>query len=156
MNAVQLLAIKEEVRDILKKGNATLQTMDEIHEWRSIADIVGNIKRLVDFALMLVLAVEVAVTKVDTGIERIKGGEKLNIAADVFNDVLNLPWYWRLLSGPLVQVTVSMMVEVINRTHGKSWDLTTATEAISKGKDFLEVAAKTVDSVDSATSLLSR
>ena len=132
-----VLEIKKRTEEIIKDAKIVISSMDELKEWDTLSEIVDNITLATDFVMDLILAVEIAVDDLSDDIEGIKSGDKLDVAASILDDVIQLNWYLEVIDEAAFRVLISSAVSMLNKWFGNNWNLDIAKEALATGKDYI-------------------
>lgn len=131
--------IQERVDELLDEYNGFKGTLDEAQEWNSLTEIITNIGTLTDFVIDVVLAVELSAREISDEFESITGAEKREAAAQLLDDLLDLPWYLEVIDGPAFELLLSVVVEMLNKYMGHDWNLGFMREALASGLSFIQI-----------------
>lgn len=131
--------IQVRVDEVLTEYDGFKGKLDEAQEWNSLTEIISNIGTLTDFVIDVVLAVELSAREVADEFESITGAEKREAAAQLLDDLLDLPWYLEVIDGPAFEILLSVVVEMLNKYMGHDWNLDFIREALDSGLSFISI-----------------
>lgn len=137
-NVLDISLVTKRAQDLLAAGQASLSTMNELSEWDTASEVINNIKTLDSFLIQVVYAVEAVVRSIDNAKEYITSEDKLDIAVEIVDKALTLPWYLEAVDGLILKMLISTTVTFINKIGGKDWDMSGILHFIETGKDILE------------------
>ena len=136
--------IKERTKELLEEGKNLFETMNSFSDWNSLSEIITNFSTISKFINNLVLAVEIAVNDAADDIEDLKSEDKVEAAAEIMDEMIELPFFLESIDRKVFSLMISMAVEALNTKFGKEWNLDIAREAVKEGKDFV---AKVADNI---------
>jgi hypothetical protein len=136
--------IKEKTKELLEEGKNLFETMDSFSDWNSLSEIITNFSTISKFINNLVLAVEIAVDDASDDIEELKSEEKVEAAAELMDDMIQLPFFLESIDKKVFSLMISMAVEGLNVKFGKEWNLDVARKAVKEGKEFVNEIADTI------------
>lgn len=134
-----VIKIKEKVIYIIEDAKLVKESIDEISEWNSLTEIVDNIVLITDFVTDLILAIEIAVNDLSEDLEGIKSGDKLDAAVSILDDAIELKWYLEIIDEAAFKMLISSTVSMMNKWFGNDWNLDFAKEALTTGKDYIQL-----------------
>lgn len=132
--------MKKEARAILEGAMDVWQSMDTMAEWGSWNEVLDNISTLTEFAINIVLSIEVAAEDLNGFMAKgdsVSGKEKLRAAVGMLDDAIKLPWYLEAVDGVIFRFLLSNIVSMLNKTLGKYWDIETIRDFLHSGTDYL-------------------
>ena len=124
-------ALKTKASSILKDAKDVLENMDQLNEWDSIDEIITNMDALNSIILRVISAVEVAADNLKTDFNDIKSGDKLDAATKILDDSIHLPFWLEFCDGPLLKVTISMAISLLNQTGNKTFGVQEAVNILA-------------------------
>ena len=136
--------IKERTKELLEEGKNLFETMNSFSDWNSLSEIITNFSTISKFINNLVLAVEIAVNDAADDIEDLKSEDKVEAAAEIMDEMIELPFFLESIDRKVFSLMISMAVEALNTKFGKEWNLDIAREVVKEGKDFV---AKVADNI---------
>lgn len=135
--------LKERVNEFIEEFEGLKSSIDEASEWDTLPEIISNIGNMTSFVINVILAVELSANELMDEVEAVTSGEKLEAAAEVLDELLDLPWYLEVIDGPAFKILISFGVSMLNKYLGNDWDLDAAREALSQGTDFIKTVLGT-------------
>jgi hypothetical protein len=132
-------AITNKILTVIKDLNILKKSIDELKDWDSLLEILRNIVSITNFAISVVLAIEVIADKLATDIFKISSTEKLNSAIILLDKYIKLPWYLEIFDGPIFKILISIVVSMLNKWFGKRWDTKEANDSLYLGIDYVEL-----------------
>jgi hypothetical protein len=130
--------LKARCFEILADAKGTWSEMDEVSEWDSLSELIGNASKITSLLENIAITVEIAANDLADTVEGLQSGDKLDAAAAMLDDLIKLPWYLEIVDGDIFRIMIGMAVEGLNRRFGKAWDLTKLREAAAQGRSFVD------------------
>lgn len=130
--------IKEKVSVIVTNVKGIKEQIDEASEWNSISKIIGNIGKLNDLVMNVVLAVEVVANDAIDDIEGLKSSDKLEAAVALLDDAIKLPFFLEILDAHAFRLVISIGVDFLNRKYGNEWNLDVVRNAMDEGVSLIK------------------
>ena len=126
------------VERMLDSSLVLKESMDDIHEWNTPAEIIVHIVDILDFIINLILVIELSTNEMIDSFFDIKSSEKLTVAVEIIDRIIILPWYLELVDGFIFRILISIVVSLMNKWFGNSWDMVIAKTVIYNGGDYIE------------------
>jgi len=134
--AVEALVIRASA--IINSSLVLQDSMDDIHEWDTPAEIIIHIVDISDFIINLILVIELSANEMIDSFFDIKSSEKLTAAVKIIDKIVILPWYLELVDGFIFRILISIVVSLMNKWFGNEWDMVIAKTVIYNGGDYIE------------------
>jgi len=126
----------DQSKGILLESKNMIAGMDELSEWNSIGEIITNFKEVYQFIIKVTLAVEIASDDIFDDVEGLKSKDKAEAAAQLLDDMVDLPFFLEAIDKPVFVMLISMAVQGLNSRFGKDWNLDAARESVHTGSEF--------------------
>ena len=136
--------LKERTNGLLSDAKGMVEQMNEISEWDSITDMITNVGTLSSFVQRVITAVELTANDAIDDLEDLKSQDKLDAAASVIDDAIDLPWWLEKIDGPIINMVISLCVNFINTKYGNEWDLDAARDAVKNGSEMITSVVDTI------------
>lgn len=139
--------IKEKAVVIIADVKGIKEQVDEASEWNSIGKVIGNISKLYNLMMDIILTVELVTTDAVDDLEDLKSSDKLDAAVQILDDAIKLPFWLEIVDGHVFKLAISLGVEALNRKFGNEWNLDVVREAIEKGMSLIKMVDAVLDPV---------
>lgn len=110
--------IVEAAKEFWEEVKAGKESMDELEEWNSPAEILNNLKTVAALMGRAMICVETAV--VQTG-KILSSEEKRAAAAQVLDAMVPLPGFAEMLDGPAFEYGLGFIANLWNSKVGHAW-----------------------------------
>lgn len=111
--------IKERAMVLMSEAGMLRETMDEMSEWNSVGEIITNVKSVHKYLVRVVRFIQQAAKELGEEFETSEN--KLEAAASIVDDMLDLPFYLEMIDGPVIKVVLSLVVSFVKDKYG-DWD----------------------------------
>ena len=139
--------IKEKVEAIIVDVKGIKEQVDEAAEWNSFGKVIGNIRKLYNLMMDIILAVELVANDAVDDLEDLKSADKLEAAVQILDDALKFPFWIEVVDAHIFRLAVSVGVEALNRKFGNEWNLDVVREAIEKGMSLINTIDGVLDPI---------
>lgn len=129
--------IKEKAATIITNVKEIKEQIDEASEWDSITKVIGNIGKLNNLVMEIVLAVEVVANDAADDIEDLKSSDKLEAAVELLDDAIKLSFWLELVDAHAFRLVISVGVDYLNQQYGDDWNLDVVRDAIDEGVSLI-------------------
>ena len=117
MNNVE--KIKKEVLQIIDETEDIGKKIEEAKSWSSLSDIIANISSFTSLLFGIIDSIEMATENIFNELKSLKSEEKRKTAVAILDDLIKLPWYLEFFDGPILEVIISVLVDVVNKRNEK-------------------------------------
>ncbi len=129
--------LKAKTQELLEEGKNTFKEMDEFSEWNSLGEIVVNMGKISSFINKLVMAVEIAANDAFDDAEGFKSEDKVEAAAQLMDDMIELPFFLEAIDKKVFSLMISMAVEGLNTRFGHEWDMSVLRKSVKNSVDVV-------------------
>jgi len=116
----------------IKPIETTISQMD-FKNWKSIRNIVFNIKSLTHVLSGIILSVEKTSIDLSSKLQNLTSDDKLTAASQILDNLIPLPWYIEIIDDKIFKFLLTLIVEKLNKKVGKKWNLDELSTKIETG-----------------------
>jgi len=140
MTQEQLKTLQERFLVLASDAKYIKDGMDELSEWNSLSEFVGNLGKFYDFCTRCVLVMEATAKDLVALQVEVQGEDKRAALASAIDAMVVLPAYLEPFDGLVIKLAIDFAVRSLNDRIGHDWGAGKILEWVQKGRDLLEYA----------------